>query len=1142
MSFVHLHNHTQYSLLDGAIRIKDFIEATKKLDMSAVAMTDHGNMFGTIPFYQGMKKAGIKPIIGFEAYVAPRSRLDKEGGLKAGPNNHHLILLARNLDGYRNLMKLSSIGYTQGFYYKPRIDREVLEKHSKGLICLSACIKGEVPWKIIQNDYEGAKKDAIYYRELFGDNYYLEIQDHGIPEEKIAIKGLINLSKDLDIPLVATNDCHYLKREYSVAQDILICIQTGKDYDDPRRLKFSTDELYFKSEEEMNDVFPEIPEALAITAEIADKCDVTLDFDSYHLPVFQIPEAVKAANLDEYLEELAIEGMHKRYSEITPELEERLHFELDIIKKMGFPGYFLITMDFIKYARDNGIPVGPGRGSAAGSLVSYCTEITNVDPIRYGLLFERFLNPERVSMPDIDIDFCYEQRENVIDYVREKYGHDNVTQIITFGSMNARGVIRDVGRVLQIPYSNVDAISKLIPTQPGTTLNDAYTKVKEFKDVINSDERHRLLYDTAIVLEGLSRHASTHAAGVVIAPGDLTDYIPLYKQPQGDLTTQFAMKAVEEIGLLKMDFLGLRTLTVIDHAIKALKEKDININIDEIPLDDSDTFDIFANGETIGIFQFESSGMREYLRKLKPDCIEDLTAMNALYRPGPMDWIDDFIDRKQERVPVEYLHPLMEEVLKETYGIIVYQEQVMQIAARLGGFSLGKADVLRKAMGKKIASLMAEQKIEFIKGAAEKNIPENDAKEIFAMIDKFAGYGFNKSHATCYSIVAYQTAYLKAHHPAEFMAANLTSEMGNSDRVVILIDECKRMGIDVLPPDINKSGSTFIAEDSVIRFGLCAVKNIGLNAIQAIIVGREKVSQFKTLFDFCKNINLRQVNRKVIESLIQVGAMDSLKGHRAQLLGSVDVGINYGQAIQQQEGMGQYSMFGEGSGQEEALIPLLVNLPAWTSIDMLQREKDLIGIYVSGHPLQEFKDEIEAFARPVISHLSESPTGLKVMICGLINDLQTRLDRKNNTMAFFNLEDFSGSVRVLTFSSIYENFRDAIQADNMVMVRGKLDRRDGREGFTILADEIIPLAQVRDKFAKRLSITMSADSLNDDDIDRIHMLLNRNPGTCRILICVKTEKGQEILMRSKTVSTHPSPELIRDLREILGHDNVWIEG
>lgn len=1142
MSFVHLHNHTQYSLLDGAIRIGDMVKAAKAMGMEAVAMTDHGNMFGAIPFYKGMMKAGIKPIIGFEAYVAPRSRKEKEGGLKSGPNNYHLILLARNQDGYRNLMKLCSIGYKEGFYYKPRIDREVLQKYSEGLICLSACMKGEVPWKIIQEDYEGAKKDALFYRELFGDNYYLEIQDHGIPEEKIAFKGLVELSKDINVPLVATNDTHYLKREHARAQDILICIQTGKDYDDPRRMKFSSEEIYFKSEAEMANVFPDLPDALSITKDIADKCHFCFDFKNYLLPDFEIPEEEESDNLDDYLEKLAVEGMHRRYSEITPELEERLHFELDVIKKMGFPGYFLITMDFIKYARDNGIPVGPGRGSAAGSLVSYCTEITNVDPMRYGLLFERFLNPERISMPDIDIDFCYVQREKVIDYVREKYGHENVSQIITFGTMKAKAVVRDVGRVLKIPYGEVNAMSKLIPEQLGTTLTDAYEKVTEFREVVNSDEVHRILFDTAKVLEGISRHASTHAAGVVIAPGDLTDYVPLYKQPQGDLTTQFDMKAVEEIGLLKMDFLGLRTLTVIDHALRAMRKKGIDINIDEIPLDDPETYAIFANGETIGIFQFESSGMREYLRKLHPDCIEDLTAMNALYRPGPMDWIDDFIDKKQGRVPVNYLHPLMESVLKETYGIIVYQEQVMQIAARLGNFSLGKADVLRKAMGKKNAELMAEQKIEFVKGAAEKKISEKLADEIFAMINKFAGYGFNKSHATCYSIVAYQTAYLKAHYPAEFMAANLTSEMGNTDRVVILIDECKRMGIDVMPPDINESDANFIATDKGIRFGLGAVKNVGFNAIQAIITGREKVGQFKTLFDFCKNINLRQVNRKVIESLIQVGAMDSLEGHRAQLLASANTAVSYGQTMQQQEGMGQFSMFGEGSGHEAALIPEMTDMPEWSPSEMLKREKELIGIYVSGHPLEEFKDEIEAFAKPPIGRLAKSPTGMSVMVCGLISDLQTRLDRKNNTMAFFQIEDFTGTVRVLCFSSTFENYRDAIQSDAMVMVKGKLDRRDGRDEFTVLADEVMPLDQVREKFAKRLSMTISADAFQEDDLDRIHMLVSQNPGSCRILINIITPTGQEMLMRSKSQQVHPSIELVKSLRGILGHENVWIEG
>ncbi|MBN2417411.1 DNA polymerase III subunit alpha [bacterium] len=1142
MSFVHLHNHTKYSLLDGACRIGDLVDQCRKHDMPAVAITDHGNMFGAIVFHQKVIKAGIRPIIGFEAYVAPGSRKDRTTGSKRGElSAHHLILLAKNMTGYKNLMKLSSIGYLEGFYYKPRIDKDVLAAHADGLICLSACIKGEIAHRIIDNDIEGARRDALFFRDIFGDDYFLEIQNHGIPEEDIARKGLVELSKDLSIPVVATNDTHYLLKEHAPAHDALLCIQTGRVIDDESRMRFSSDQMYFKTPDEMRRTFSEYPESVDITLEIAEKCNLVFEYGTYHLPKFEMPPGEASGTLDSYLETVSRQGLKKRYGTPAPAMTERLEFELSVIREMGFAGYFLIVMDFIRQAKRLGIPVGPGRGSAAGSIVSYSLGITNLDPLRYGLLFERFLNPKRVSMPDIDIDFCYEQREKVIDYVKQKYGAQNVTQIITFGSMNARAVIRDVGRVLNIPYGEVDTIAKLIPSTPGMTLTRAHKDIKEFREKCEENETNRTLFEYAVVLEGLSRHASTHAAGVVIAPGELTEYIPLFKSPQGDITTQYDMTIVEKIGLLKMDFLGLRTLTVIDHTVKALAEKGITVDIDAIPLNDQETYDIFARGETIGIFQFESSGMREYLKKLNPSCIEDLIAMNALYRPGPMEWIDDFIACKQGRSPVEYPHPLVEPILKETYGFIVYQEQVMQIAAVLGGFDLGKADLLRKAMGKKNVDLMREQQTEFLEGARANGVDREKAEQIFELINKFAGYGFNKSHAACYSVVAYQTAYLKAHYPAEFMAANLTSEMGNSDRVTLLIDECRRMGIEVLPPDVNASVAAFRATDEGIRFGLGAVKNVGSGAIVAIMDGLKRSGPFKTLFDFCKNVNLRPVNKKVLESLIQVGALDSLEGYRSQKMVVLEKAIALGQAAQLQEGMGQTSIFGDEVAEAQ-YYPKLPDIEDWSQTEKLRREKELVGMYISGHPLMKFKDDIDAFSYPHIGRLSETRSCQPVRICGLINGLMTRPDRKNNMMAFFTLEDLTGSVRVIVFSGVYEQYKSVIGPEQMVLIKGKLDRKEGGDECAVLAEEIMPLENARRTYAKSLTLSMYADALHGQDIDRINVLLNRYPGSCDIFFNIKSNGGQEVLVKSTSRSVYPDPELVSDLRTLLGKENVWIEG
>lgn len=1137
--FVHLHNHTNFSLLDGACRIPEMIKKAKKDKMKTFAITDHGNMFGTISFYNFMKDAGLKPIIGFEAYIAPQSRLDRTSRGTNEVTSYHLLLLAKDNQGYKNLMKLSSIGYLEGFYYKPRIDKQVLEKYSDGLIVLSSCIKGEIPYKIIKGDYNGALNAAKYYKDLFKDDFYLELQNHGLNEEQIAIKGLLTLSKELDIPVVATNDTHYLRKEDAEAHDVLLCIQTNKDREDNARLKFSSDQLYFKSPAEMSEAFTDLPEALKNTLEVSEKCNVNLEVDTHFMPKFTIPEKEEASNLKEYLKKKTWEGLQKRYPEVTPELKKRLEHELTIINDMGYADYFLIVKDFIDTAKKHSIPVGPGRGSAAGSLVSYTLGITDVDPMRFGLLFERFLNPKRINMPDIDIDFCYEKRDQVIDYVRQKYGKDNVTQIITFGRMNARAVIRDVGRVLKIPYGEVDRIAKLIPVN--TDLKTTLENVPDFKDVYDKDEIHRELIDISLVLEGLARHASTHAAGVVIAPDKLMEYVPLFKPPKGEVTTQYAMKSLEKVGLLKMDFLGLRTLTVIEHTLEEINNNGNDINFSSISFDDEATYKIFSQGETIGIFQFESSGMREYLKKLQPKSIEDLIAMNALYRPGPMDWIDDFIARGKGKKKVEYLHPDMEEILAETHGIIVYQEQVMQIASKLANFDLGKADLLRRAMGKKSKKLMKEQEEAFLNGAKQNNIKEETAEKIFDLIKDFAGYGFNKSHATCYSIVAYQTAYLKAHYPKEFMAANLTSEMGNSDRVVVLINECKRMGIKVLPPDVNESMANFTVSGENIRFGLGAVKNVGLSAIESIVSTRNKKGKFATIFDFCRRVNLRLINKKVLESLIQVGAMDSVEGNRAQKMAVVGRSLSMGQAFQQENAASQTTIFDNADLGRQVAIQL-PQIEDWSESVKLTKEKELLGIYVSGHPLLKYEDEVNTFADPEITRLSEIKSRRKVRLCGIINNTSLRFDRNKNQMAFFLLEDFTGSVRVIVFSKVYEEYKNLIQDDNMVVVLGNAEVSGEGGSTSILADEIISIEYARERFVRQLSLALIPGSVEEIGVKEILRLFARYPGNCPVFLNIKSDNGTDFLLKSKQYKINPTPEFLEGLRAVLGKKNVWLEG
>ena len=1135
--FIHLHNHSHYSLLDGACKVEDLLQAAASVNMPALALTDHGNMFGAIEFYTKARKAGIKPIIGVEAYVAPRSRKEKKSDKGMSDTSYHLVLLAKNRTGYQNLMRLVSIGYLEGFYYRPRIDKEVLREHREGLVALSACLKGEVPFALLNKGYEEARRLALEYREIFGDDFYLEIQNHGIEKEDRAREGIVELSQELGIPLVATNDIHYLKREHCAPHDVLICLQTGKDRDDPKRLRYTTDQIYFKSPDEMAQAFADYSEALSNTVDVANKCNLDLGERVTLLPKFEIPETARAETLEAYLEQLAYEGARKRFGRVTPEVDARLKHELGIINKMGYAGYFLIVMDFIDYARRHDIPVGPGRGSAAGSLVSYCLGITNIDPLKYNLIFERFLNPERVTMPDIDIDFCYERRDEIINYVKQKYGEKNVTQIITFGTMAARAVIRDVGRVLKIRYGEVDRIAKLIPASPGMTLSKALETVPELGKLSEQSQEHAQLLNHSRVLEGLARHASTHAAGVVITPEELTRFTPLYKSPQGEVTTQYDMRCLEEIGVLKMDFLGLRTLTVIDKTVKALARRGIQVDINQVPLDDAATYELFANGETVGIFQFESSGMREYLRKLKPEVFDDLIAMNALYRPGPMDWIDDFIARKHGRKKIEYLHPRLEPILKETYGIIVYQEQVMRIASELAGFSMGKADLLRRAMGKKKPELMAQQRAEFLAGAQKNGIPEELANKIFDMMDKFAGYGFVKPHATCYALVAFQTAYLKKHYPREFMAATLSSEMGSTNRVVILLEECRRMGIKVYPPDVNESFVEFVATEDGIRFGLGAIKNVGKNAIESIIKAREKGGPFRNLFEFCERVDSRLVNKKVLESLIMAGAMDSLEGHRAQQLAAVEMATSFAQSAHNRKLGGQTALFDEpGSDFQYPQLPIVAE---WGTSERLAREKEMLGFYLSGHPLNKYKDEVKIFSTVTLDRLDAVTEGQTVKICGLVTECKTILDRKNNTMAFVTLEDFYGTVEVVCFSRTFEKFREFLQPDAMVMIVGKANIKE--EEVKILCNDVVPLGEVWQRYAKNLYVSLELIGVDDPVLNQVTEILQQNPGHCNLFINLKVKNAAPQTIKSRKLKVNPAPEVITNLRAILGHDNVWVD-
>ncbi len=1141
--FVHLHNHTDFSLQDAAQSVQMMCDRVDDLGMDTIAVTEHGNLFSMIPFYKKAQKTGINSILGCEIYVSAGKHTERSVG-KGGNawGYHHLVLLCMNETGYKNLMKLVSIGYLDGFYYKPRVDKDLLRQYNEGLIATSACLAGEVTRYAAQGDYECCKQAAIEYMEIFPDRFYIELQNHNIPEELASHEILKKVAKELNIPLVATNDNHYCLEEHWEAHDVLFCLGTSKDRNDPKRHRYEPRQFYIKSADEMYQLFKDTPEALENTLRIAEQCSVNIPMGEYHLPNFPIPEVAGTESPDEYLRIICELGLKERYPVITPEIQQRLDFELGVIKKMGFAGYFLITQDFVKYAKTNLIPVGPGRGSAAGSIVAYCTGITDVDPIKYNLLFERFLNPDRVTMPDIDIDFCIEGRENVINYIKDAYGHDSVAQIITFGTMKAKSSLRDVGRVLGLSYGEVDRIAKMVPDELGITLKDAEKKNPDFAKVAEIDETHKELLDYSKVLEGMHRHASTHAAGVVISPGPLTDYVPLYKHPStGDVATQVEMTGLEDLGLLKLDFLGLRNLTVIDKACQMVKQNHgVDVDIDKLDLHDEKVFNFFAQGRTVGIFQFESNGMQEYLKQLKPTCIEDLIAMNALYRPGPMQNIPEFIARKNGESKIEYMHPKLEPILKETNGIIVYQEQVMQISQEIGGFTLAQGDMMRRAMGKKKIDLMASFKIDFVDGALAQNIDKKIATEIFDLLEKFAQYGFNKSHSTAYAIVAYQTAWLKAHYPAEFMAANMTSVINNTDDVVKLIHEARAMEISILPPDVNSSYAEFRpTKDGNILFGLSAVKNVGTKAAQIIAEHRDEKGAFKTLFDLCKIEG--NVNRKVLESLVQVGACDELSGHRAQMFDAVDTAIKYGQRFLEEKNSSQASLFGgEGGTTESVPTPDLKQTEEWTPEECLTREKELIGFYLSGDPLEPFYDDLKEFSNV---DMLDIPAKLpeKIKVGGIITNVNQRFDKKNRPWAIVSVDGMQGQAEIFVFSEAFEKCRKHIYTDEKVFILGSpSNRADDSDTLKFIGEDFFPIEQVRQKMSRSINIRFPFNAEDNGHIEHLTSLAQTHKGSCHLIVHLMSSRGNSQRIRSRKLRVTSSQDFMKKLRDSFGENNVWI--
>lgn len=1087
--FVHLHNHTEYSLLDGACRIKDLVSRAKELEMPALAITDHGVLYGVVDFYREAKKQGIKPIIGCEVYVAPRSRLDREARLDS--TQHHLVLLCRNETGYRNLAQMVTRAYVEGFYYKPRVDHELLQQYSEGLIALSACVGGEIPQMILAGREKEALDLARRYEAWFGKgNFFLELQNHGMPEELVVNRVLAKISKETGIPLVATNDLHYINKQDARVQDVLLCIQTQTVVSDENRMRFPGSEFYMKSAQEMTDLFQDYPEAIANTVRIAERCGFDFDFSTFHLPYYNIPDG---SSPEQHLAALSWERFGQRYPTPSPQAVERLEYEIKVINEMGFAAYFLIVQDLVNWAKANRVPVGPGRGSAAGSLVSYVLGITTIDPLDYDLLFERFLNPERVSMPDIDIDFCFEKRDQVIGYIIDKYGVDKVAQIITFGTMAARAAIRDVGRALNIPYAEVDKIAKMIPTELGVTIDRALQMSSDLIKAYQSDYNAQQIIDTARALEGMPRHASIHAAGVVIGKESLSTLLPLQKTPEGHVVTQYTKEIVEDIGLLKMDILGLRTLTVIDRAVQIIRHtRGIELDIDNLPLDDDEVYRLLSRGDTIGVFQLESDGLRRILKDLAPNRFQDLIAVIALYRPGPLGsgMVEDFINCKHHRQEIQYLDPRLEDILKETYGVILYQEQVMRIASDLANFTMGEADGLRRAMGKKKPEEIKAQREKFISGAGRNQIATNVAQHLFDLMESFAGYGFNKSHSAAYALISYQTAYLKAHYPVEFMCAFLTSIIDSQDKVVYYLRECQRMGIKILPPDINQSFENFTVTTGGIRFGLGAIKNVGLGAVRSVAQVR-KEKPFASLFDFCKRIDLTQLNKRMIENLIVAGCFDSVGISRKGALSIMDECIEIAVQLKLQDASQQLSLFAPHDTMVEEPIPVVKG--ELQAQERLNREKEVLGFYVSANPLDEYGDLLPLFISHQIADLPGLEDGSYIRLAGLVINMARRTSRKGELYAQFYLEDLSGRIEVLVFPSALKQNLEILQADARLVIEGFYDHRDE-----------IPKLVLRKAFKLEQQVDEMRIGLRSDQDNgtKKHLLarLKQNPGQISVVL------------------------------------------
>ncbi|MFH2069574.1 MAG: DNA polymerase III subunit alpha [Candidatus Omnitrophota bacterium] len=1143
--FVHLHLHTEYSLLDGMCRISEVTQLAKKWGMRSLAITDHGKMFGVIPFYQEALRHGIKPIIGSEFYLAPAGRSEKRGE-KTGEAYSHLTLLAKNADGYRNLMRLSTIAHTEGFYHRPRIDWELIEKYNQGVVLLSGCLKGAINSLLLQDREEEAEKTAAYYHDIFKSDFYLEIQNNGLPEQEKVLPKVVALGKKLGIPLAATNDCHYLYQQDSAAHDALLCIQTGSHLEEEKRLRFSSNQFYFRSGQEMEAIFGEIPESLKNTVAIAEKCNLELEFGQPKLPHYVPPAGI---TLSRRLRQLSEIGLKERYrvdrqnfSETQKPIVERVETELKVIENMGYPGYFLVIQDIVDFAKKNGIAVGPGRGSAAGSVVAYLLGITDIDPLKYGLIFERFLNPDRISLPDIDIDFEDSRRDEIITYVRSKYGATQVAQIVTFGTLSARSVIRDVGRVMGLPYAEVDKVAKLVPGELHITLAEALNREPELARLVSNNEEMRQLFEISKTLEGLPRHASTHAAGIVIGDKPLEEYTPLFLGTNDAVTTQYDMNALGEVGLLKIDLLGLKTLTVIYQAKKLIDQR-YHRPIDTFPLDDRRTYQLLSAGNSFGIFQLESAGMRDLLRKTSPTVFEDIIAILALYRPGPLGsgMVENFITGKKHPGKIRYDHPVLKEIMLSTHGIILYQEQVMEIVHRLGNFTLAESDLFRRAMGKKTPEIMEENQERFIKGGRQNGLSEKVAEKIFAQIVKFAGYGFNKSHSAGYATISYQTAYLKANYPLEFMAALLNSETGNSDKIVEYTQECERMHIWILPPCVEDSFAYFTVFGNDIRFGLAAIKNVGFSAIESIVSAREKDGHFKDLFDFCRRVDLRLVNRKVLESLIKAGAFDLFRLHRSQLMALIPYALQIAGSYQEDERRGQKTLFGDSGAAVKFRMPGEVTaLPEWSEPEILAGEREVLGFYLSGHPLGHHEKILTLFAKNSVKEVLAMKSGTPVRLGGLIEKVKKLVTkRENKRMASFTFEDLTAKIEAMVFPEAFEKFAGFIHSGGIVFLEGKVDIRE--ETAQILVGEIVPVSEGIKRYAQKVEITFFPAGTEEKTLKKFQDLIAKYPGETPLhLKLMFTGKRAALVKLNNNYRIAPEESFVKEAEAIFGPSSVTL--